>query len=133
MRKLILLCFLGLSVSINAQTSAEIAERLKELQDKNKTDSIAKVFGYKGGEEVKVLSVFTLNSEGKAEVIKVSGPDPLFEKEAKKLIESLPQFEDDLFLKNEVGPNFSLPLIFKIETKRERRKRLKEEQKAKKV
>lgn len=130
MKRLIVLCFLLVGVFGFSQNPAELSEALKKNQNQDTINAIAEETGYKPGDEIRVITVFKIDKNGEVSGVKASGPEKAFEDEAKRLIRSLPKFEDENYTNNEIGRNFSLPLIFKVETKKERRKRLKRENKS---
>ena len=101
----------------------KINEALATSFNEINSDSIYASHGLKKGDKVKVLVLFTINEEGKATNIKAKGPYPIFEQEAIKILENLPQVP----VKNENGTaksmNFALPITFVIEYSKRKKKK----------
>ncbi len=125
LKKILLVCFFLYSILGFAQNHAEIGQVLKKNQNQDTINAIAEEAGYKPGDEIRVITVFKVDKNGEVSDVKASGPEKTFEEEAKRLIKSLPKLEGQNFINNEIGQNFALPLIFKVESKKEQRKRLK--------
>ena len=106
-----------------------INQTIKENTDNSKFDSIAKKLGYKGGDQVKVLTLFTFNQKGRIVDIKARGPHQIFENEAIRILEKVPDLVPASYNGKPVNPRFSLPITFIIETEKQKRKRLKKEKK----
>lgn len=104
-----------------------ISNAISENQDLNKIDSIAKLLNYKGGEKVKVFTRFRISGEGKIIDIQAKGPHSFFEDEAIRIIKKLPDFEPAEYNGKPISPSFALPMIFVIETQKQKKKRLKKE------
>ncbi|WP_394800338.1 energy transducer TonB [Aestuariivivens marinum] len=75
---------------------------------------------------MRVLTQFTINEEGQIVDIKARGSHPVFENEAIRIIKMIPQLEPPSLNEKPVSPRFSLPIIFAIQTEKQKRKRLKE-------
>lgn len=102
---------------------------VEENKDLNKLDSIAKNLNYKGGDIVAVFAQFTVDENGDVTEITARGPHPAFEEEAVRIIKELPKMDPAMQNGAPVARRYSLPLKFKIETEREKKKRLKKERK----
>ncbi|UKM66060.1 energy transducer TonB [Flavobacteriaceae bacterium GSB9] len=92
MRKTIIILLLTLTNFAFGQTS--VSKKVSESfnnDNRNKLDSIAKQLNYKGGDQIKVLTIFTINEEGNVVDIKARSVHPLFEKEAIRILEALPK------------------------------------------
>lgn len=129
MKKHITLFLLLLTISyVNSQIEPSIIEKsVTKNQNLNRIDSIAKVLKYKGGDKVLVHTQFTINEEGQIVDIKARGPHQVFENEAIRIIKMIPQIEPPSLNGKPASPRFSLPIIFVIETEKQKRKRLKKE------
>ena len=122
---ILLICCHQLMAQFDVQKTNEFIET---NTDHNKIDSIAKVLNLKGGDQVEVLTTFKINEKGEIEVLSAKGPHKLFEQEAVKLLNDVPAFEipED---NNTVRPMaFRLPIVFSIETEKQKKRRLKKEQ-----
>lgn len=124
--------FLFLHTS-NAQLDKNLINKtIQENTDNSKFDSISKKLGYKGGDQVKVLTIFTVNQDGKIVDIKARGPHPIFENEAIRILEKVPDLVPASYNGKPVNPKFSLPITFIIETEKQKKRRLKKEKKQRK-
>lgn len=123
---------ISFSSNIIAQIdNKELKKRIEENANLNKLDSINKILNYSGGDEVLVLSIFTINEEGEATDIKVRGPHTVYEEEAIRIIKTLPTIKPPKFDTKQNSPTFSLPIKFIVETERQKKKRLRKERKSK--
>lgn len=114
--------------ALNAQIDKKLMNQtIHEETDNSIFDSIAKVLGYKGGDAVRVSTMFTVNEQGKIVDIKARGPHPIFEQEAIRIIEAVPDMVPAEFNGKPISPRFSLPITFIIETAKQKRRRLKKE------
>lgn len=124
-KKIILIITILFGIPLFAQHPSlnKINEGLANAFNEINSDSIYASLGLKNGDKVKVMAMFTINEEGKATNIKAKGPYPIFEQEAIKIIENLPQIP----LKNENGisksMNFALPITFVIEYSKKKKKK----------
>lgn len=108
-------------------TASIIKNSIAKSNNVNKLTSQVEELGYKGGEKIKVFVIFNVNTQGKVEIINVRAPHKIFENEARKLVNSLPQFTPRVINGKAINQKYTLPIVFKIETKREKRRRLKKE------
>ena len=106
-----------------------IDQTILEEIDNSKFDSIAKVLGYKGGDKVRVSTLFTVNEEGQIVNIRAKGPHPIFEQEAIRIIEMVPKLKPAYIDGKAVSPRFALPITFVIESERQKKRRLKKQKK----
>lgn len=102
---------------------------VEENKDLNKLDSIAKSLNYKEGDVIAVFAQFTVDEEGNVTEVVARGPHPAFEAEPIRIIKELPKMDPAVHKGQPIARRFSLPLKFKIETEREKKKRLKKERK----
>ena len=98
--------------------------------NRDRLDSIAKKLNYKGGDEIKVLTVFTIDENGDVGDVMARSVHPIFEEEAKRIINDLPKMTPAEFDGKRVSRKYSLPIVFRVETEKEKEKRLKKEKKA---
>lgn len=122
-----------LAIEAKTQINKEVLQKkISEQSENSNFDSITKSLGYKGGDKVLVLTIFTINKEGKIVNIKARGPHPLFEKEAIRILQNTPEIVPEDFKPKEEDPRFSLPITFVIETERQKAKRIKKENRGRK-
>ena len=130
MKKLLLFLVLLTTSTILAQVdSKKLIEGVEANKNLNRLDSIAKGLNYKGGEVISVYAQFVVDEAGKVTEVKARGPHPAFEAEAIRIIEQLPKMDPAMYDGKPIARKYSLPLKFKIETEREKKKRLKKERK----
>ena len=130
MKKLLLLFSLFAASSVFAQIDPnQLMAGLKQNEDPNRLDSIAKSLNYKGGELVAVFAKFTIDENGEVTNISAKGPHPAFEQEAIRIVKKLPKFDPAMYNGKPLARRFTLPIKFRIETEREKKKRLKKEKK----
>ena len=120
------------SFSFSQSNYAEIVNKSVENHDKSSSDSIARKLGYKGGDKIKVYTIFKVNSNGEIHDIKARGPHKHFEEEAIRIINLIPKLDPMTSLKEGQSMKFSLPITFIIETDAEERKRKKKEKRKRK-
>lgn len=130
MKKLLLLPALFFVTSVLAQfDNNKLVAGIKQNEDLNRLDSIARNLNYKGGEVVSVWAQFVVDEHGNLTEIKARGPHPAFEAEAIRILKAVPQMDPAIRNGKAVSHRFSLPINFRIETKREEKRRLKREKK----
>lgn len=100
--------------------------------NKDRLDSIAKKLNYKGGEQVKVLTIFTINENGDIVDIEARSEHPAFEREAIRILSELPKMPVADSNGKAISEKYALPLIFVIETEKDKEKRLKKEKRKRK-
>lgn len=120
---------LGAPAVLAQVETGKLLTGIEENKSLNRLDSIAKSLNYKGGEVVAVFAQFTIDENGKVTKITAKGPHPAFEEEAIRIIKELPGMDPAMYNGKPIARRFSLPLKFKIETEREKKKRLKKERK----
>lgn len=106
--------------------SQKISEKINE-SGQAKFDSIAKSLNYKGGDQIKVHVLFTINENGDIVNVKARSVHPLFEKEAIRILSELPNMTSVNSNEKLESQIFALPLVFVIETDKERARRIKKE------
>lgn len=82
-------------------------------------DSIALSLNYKAGDQIKILTTFKVNEEGKVVDIKAQSVHPAFEAEAIRILNELPEMDPTQINGKYISENFALPIVFKVESKRE--------------
>jgi hypothetical protein len=102
---------------------------ISTLQNQNldRIDSIAKKLNLKGGDIIRVQTVFSVDKDGNIFDIHVRSPYKLFEDEAIKLIRMIPKLDPPKNLDGEEKISFSLPIKFVIESDKSKEKRRKKE------
>lgn len=126
---LIVLLLTGLNSFGQKNISQATAEALRQYYQ-TRFDSVARQLNYKGGDQIKVYTKFKVNENGNLVDIEARGPHTVFETEA---IRVLKQVKLDTMNFGSSGKShlFAMPIIFKIETTQEKKRRLRKEAKAK--
>ncbi|MCF1192352.1 energy transducer TonB [Mangrovimonas sp. AS39] len=130
MKKIIIILILTLTNFAFGQNN--LSEKVSEsfnTDNRDKLDSIAKQLNYKGGDQIKVLTIFTINEQGNVVDIKARSVHPLFEKEAIRILNELPKMTPAEYNGKKISQKYSLPIVFEIETDSAKKKRLKKEKK----
>ena len=116
------------SISLCAQLDKELINKfITENQNGIKFDSISEVLGYKGGDKVRVSTLFSVNEKGNLTDIVARGPHEIFEDEAIRILKMVPKLDPAMVNGKPVIPRFALPITFVIETERQKKKRAKRE------
>lgn len=129
MREVALIFFLFLSISLTfgqENNFDKISQTIKN-QSQSRFDSIAKTLNFKPGNKIKVSVLFTINEEGDIVDIKARSIHPEFEKEAIRVVSELPKMVPAEFNGKRISQKYALPLVFEIETDKEKSKRLRKE------
>ncbi|MCV6628490.1 MAG: energy transducer TonB [Flavobacteriaceae bacterium] len=125
------LCF----YTINTFAQLDTKQLKTNIENELKTqpiDSVAKLLGYKGGDKIRVSTMFSVNAKGEIINIRARAPHSIFEKEAIRIIEQVGDLKPPKLKNKEDVIRFSLPITFVIETDKERKRRLKKEKRKKK-
>ena len=107
-----------------------VSEKVSEsfnIDNRDKLDSIAKQLNYKGGDQIKVLTIFTIDEEGNFVDIQARSVHPLFEKEAIRVLSELPKMPPAKHNGKAISQKYSMPIVFEIETESAKKQRLKKE------
>lgn len=107
-----------------------VSEKVSEyfnVDYRNKLDSIAKQLNYKGGDQIKVLTIFTIDEEGNVVDIKARSVHPLFEKEAIRVLSELPKMPPAKQNGKAVRQKYAMPIVFEVETESAKKQKLKKE------
>jgi hypothetical protein len=128
MKKTIIILILTLTNFAFGQNniSEDISESFNN-DNRDRLDSIAKQLNYKGGDQIKVLTIFTINEEGNVVDIKARSVHPLFEKEAIRILNELPKMTPAEYNGKLISQKYSLPIVFEIETESAKKRRLNKE------
>lgn len=108
-----------------------VSEKVSEsfnIDNRDRLDSIAKQLNYKGGDQIKVLTIFTINEEGNVVDIKARSVHPLFEEEAIRVLSELPKMPPAKLDGKTISQKYSMPIVFEIETESAKKQRLKKEE-----
>lgn len=129
MKQLLLSSFLLFALAGFSQNyiSTEITESFKE--QKQDLDSIARSLNYKGGDQIRIITTFKVNEVGEVVDIKASSVHPAFEEEAIRILKNLPKMNPAQINGKFISQKFALPIVFKVGSEREKRRRLKKEKK----
>ncbi len=133
MKKTIIILILILTNFAFGQNN--LSEKVSEsfnTDNRDRLDSIAKQLNYKGGDQIKVLTMFTINEQGNVVDIKARSVHPLFEKEAIRILNQLPKMTPAEYNGKQISRKYSLPIVFEIETESAKKKRLKNEERKRK-
>ena len=120
------------SFSFSQSNNDKIINKTIENHDKSRGDSIARALGYKGGDKIKVFTIFQVNGNGEIHDIRARGPHKHFEEEAIRVVSEIPKLDPNNNLKEGQSMKFTLPITFVIETDAEKKKRQRKEQRKKK-
>lgn len=126
MNKILLLFFVTSFCFSQNNRAKTISEKIK-ASDQSKFDSIAKSLNYKGGDQIKVNVLFTINEDGDIVDIIARSVHSEFEKEAIRVVSELPKMVPPENNGTRVSQKYALPLVFEIETESAKKKRLKKE------
>lgn len=127
MKKLIIISLLLLLQSeIIGQNTELISDAVKN-QNIERIDSIARKLNYKGGDVIKVFTIFTVDENGEIKDVIARGPHILFEEEAIRIVNLIPKLDPKEFKNGMKEMKFTLPINFQIETDKEKKKRLNKE------
>ncbi len=129
-RLLLLVLFLFANLSYSQIDGELVQSIIKENQDVAKFDSISKILGYKGGDKVRVSTMFIVTKTGEIDSIVARGPHAIFENEAIRIIKKVPPLNPAIVNGKPITQRFALPITFVIETEKQRKRRLKKESKA---
>jgi hypothetical protein len=133
MKKTIIILILTLTNFAFGQN--KLSEKVSEsfnTDNRDRLDSIAKQLNYKGGDKIKVLTMFTVNEQGNVVDIKARSVHPIFEKEAIRILNKLPKMTPAEYNGKKISQKYSLPIVFEIETESAKKKRLKNEERKRK-
>ncbi|MDG4716047.1 energy transducer TonB [Winogradskyella marincola] len=89
------------------------SDRIQEIVKENFNQNIGDSTGLKGKQ--RIFTQFTINETGEVENIKVRAPHPLFEAEAKRVINLLPKFKPGNQRGKAISMVHNLPITFVIE------------------
>ncbi|MBU3822493.1 energy transducer TonB [Flavobacteriaceae bacterium XHP0103] len=98
------------------------------VDNRDSLDIIAKELNYKGGDQIKVLTLFTVNEKGDIVDIEARSVHPLLEKEAIRILSELPKMPIAKHNGKAISQKYTLPIVFEIETESAKKRRLKKEQ-----
>lgn len=126
---LIVLLLTGLNSFSQKNISQATAEALRQY-DQTRFDSVARQLNYKGGDQIKVYTKFKVDENGNLVDIEARGPHTVFETEAIRVLKQV-KLDTRNFGSSGKSQLFAMPIIFKIETTQEKKRRLRKEAKAK--
>ena len=126
---IIILLLTGLNSFCQNNISQATAEALRQY-DQTRFDSVARQLNYKGGDQIKVYTKFKVDQNGNLVDIEARGPHTVFETEAIRVLKQV-KLDTMNFGSSGKSQLFAMPIIFKIETVHEKKRRLRKEAKAK--
>ncbi|QAA81824.1 hypothetical protein EI546_08870 [Aequorivita sp. H23M31] len=121
-RFLIAIIFISFVSQNYAQSSPHI-----DLTRDNQFNEITKRLKLKPGSDHKIFVIFTIDEKGEITNLKARAEYPELEREAIRIIEELPRMEPAIRDGKAVSQNYSLPIIFHVETLKEEKRRLRKE------
>jgi hypothetical protein len=95
------------------EKKAYFSDRIKEIVKENFNQNIGDSTGLKG--KKRIFTQFKINETGDVENIKVRAPHPLFEAEAKRVINLLPKFKPGNQRGKAISMVYNLPITFVID------------------
>ncbi len=95
------------------EKKAYFSDRIQEIVKENFNQNIGDSTGLKGKQ--RIFTQFKINETGDVENIKVRAPHPLFEAEAKRVINLLPKFKPGNQRGKAISMVYNLPITFVIE------------------
>ena|SRR5690554_5869165 len=128
MKKLIaLLFFISFIFQNYGQSAPEI-----DLSKDNQLNDISKKLNLKPGSDHKISVIFTVDENGDIKNIKARAQYPELEEEAIRIISELPKMEPAIREGKAISQNYSLPIIFHVETREEEKSRIRKEKRIEK-
>lgn len=97
----------------NKEKKTYFSDRIQEIVKENFNQNIGDSTGLKGKQ--RIFTQFKINETGEVENIKVRAPHPLFEAEAKRVINLLPKFKPGNQRGKAISVVYNLPITFVIE------------------
>ncbi len=132
MKKSVLLLFLALtSISFGQANLARDFSEIFNKSNKDEINRIAHKLNYKPNEEIRVFVFFKINEKGKFYDINARSEHRRIEKEVIKLFKEFTADKTTYVEKEKIGKKLALPVVFKTENERARKRRLKKEKKLK--
>lgn len=126
---LFLLTFMFFAIHLFSQEN--YTKEIASAMDSSNFDSIAKTLNYKGGDEITVYTKFKVDIYGNTVDIAARSVHPYFEAEAIRVLREV-KMDSGMTNGEEKSQLFAMPIIFKIETDSQKKKRLKKEARKKK-
>lgn len=130
-RELIILFLIFTNILCGQNKVSEKISETFNIENRDRLDSIAKQLNYKGGDQIKVLTIFTINKNGDVVDIKARSVHPEFEKEAIRVLSKLPKMPPAKINGKAISQKYALPIVFEIETESAKKQRLKKEKREK--
>jgi|TARA_R100000479_G_scaffold70100_2_gene33698 hypothetical protein len=119
------------SITVAQHDFKKVSDSLQSLNSK-KIDKAVTQLGLQPGETVKIFAMFSVDTDGSIVDVKARSVHPAFEEEAIQIIKELPTMDPAIVDGEAIKQRYSLPILFKIETERERKKRERKEARKKK-
>lgn len=130
-RELIILFLIFTNILCGQNKVSEKVSESFNIENRDRLDSVAKQLNYKGGDQIKVLTTFTINKNGDVVDIKARSVHPEFEKEAIRVLSKLPKMPPAKINGKAISQKYALPIVFEIETESAKKQRLKKEKREK--
>ena len=119
------------SITVAQHDFKQVSDSLQSLNSE-KIEKAVTQLGLKPGETVKIFAMFSVDTDGSIVDVKARSVHPAFEEEAIRIIKELPPMDPAIVDGEAIKQRYSLPILFKIETERERKKRERKEARKKK-
>ena len=119
------------SITVAQHDFKQVSDSLQSLNSE-KIEKAVTQLGLKPGETVKIFAMFSVDTDGSIVDVKARSVHPAFEEEAIRIIKELPPMDPAIVDGEAIKQRYSLPILFKIETERERKKRERKEARIKK-
>lgn len=129
MKKIILFTFILLANLGFSQNQFVGKIKSTDFQNRESLDSIAQVQNHKFGDEIRIYLLFNADEKGNIANLEARSIHPAFEEEAVRLFNDL-ELAKLIPKRNSAEPEskrYSLPIIYTMETEKERKKRLRKE------
>ena len=110
------------SITVAQHDFKQVSDSLQSLNSE-KIEKAVTQLGLKPGETVKIFAMFSVDTDGSIVDVKARSVHPAFEEEAIRIIQELPTMDPAIVDGEAIKQRYSLPILFKIETERERKKR----------
>ena len=124
MKKILILFFILLAVCSYSQTAPNV-----NLSQDEQLKNIAKKLNLEPGSNHKISVIFTVDKDGNITKVKARAAYPELEVEAIRIVSELPKMEPAIRNGEAISQNYSLPIIFHVESLKEEKARLRKKRK----
>ncbi|TXK70876.1 hypothetical protein [Mesonia sp. HuA40] len=132
MKKSVLLLFLALtSISFGQTNLTREFAKIFNKANKDELNRIAHTLNFEPNKEIRVFVFFKINEKGEFYDINARSEHHSIEKEVIKLFKEFTADKTTYVEEEKIGKKLALPVVFKTENERARKRRLKKEKKLK--